>query len=74
VRELHNVIERVVILSPGPLLEIPPLLPPSDNTARSGNLRALEGVEREHILCTLVETSWVISGSQGSGGDMANPI
>lgn len=67
VRELQNVIERAVILSPGPLLEIAPLAPAHDAIgSEAAQLRTLEAVEREHILRTLEETAWRISGSKGA--------
>ena len=65
VRELQNVIERAVILSPGPMLEISPLLNPRPNSQASG-LGTLEDVERGHILRTLESTGWVISGPKGA--------
>ena len=56
-----------MILSQGQLLEIPPLLPPSSNKiVESGKLQTLEAVEREHILRTLTETGWQISGPKGA--------
>jgi formate hydrogenlyase transcriptional activator len=67
VRELQNVIERAVILSPGPLLEVGPLLlPPAGTGARPQRLRTLEEVEREHIRRILEETSGIISGPKGA--------
>ncbi len=67
VRELQNVIERAVILSQGPLLEIEPLLPSRSNIGvQPGQLQTLEMVESEHILRALEKTAWVISGSKGA--------
>jgi DNA-binding NtrC family response regulator len=67
VRELQNVIERAVILSPGPLLEIPLL---SSTTNLPGQppaeLQTLETMEREHIQRTLSQTAGVISGPKGA--------
>ncbi|MDD2769448.1 MAG: sigma 54-interacting transcriptional regulator [Methylococcus sp.] len=65
VRELENVIERAVILSPGPLLEIAPLQAPRADTA-SGGVLELASVERDHILRVLKETRGVISGPRGA--------
>jgi formate hydrogenlyase transcriptional activator len=67
VRELENLIERAVILSPGPVLE----LPIAELTApvRAGVLpqdATLEAMEREYILRTLRETKWVVSGPAGA--------
>jgi len=67
VRELQNVIERAVILSQGPLLEIALLQPARAHPeASTGKLQTLEAVEREHITRTLVATGWQISGAKGA--------
>jgi len=68
IRELENVIERAVILSPGPVLRLSPRdlksrITPGQNTDR---YQTLEEVERNHILKTLKETSWVLSGPGGA--------
>jgi formate hydrogenlyase transcriptional activator len=68
IRELENVIERAVILSPGEVLRVPVRdlrahLAPSLNCERS---QTLEDVERRHILSTLRETRWVVSGRRGA--------
>jgi len=68
IRELENVIERAVILSPGPVLrlslrELKSRITPGQNTDR---YQTLEEVERNHILKTLKETSWVLSGPGGA--------
>ncbi|MGA8556869.1 MAG: sigma 54-interacting transcriptional regulator [Candidatus Acidiferrales bacterium] len=68
IRELENVIERAVILSPGPVLRLSPRdlksrLTPGQNTDRH---QTLEEVERNHILATLKETRWVLSGPNGA--------
>jgi transcriptional regulator with GAF, ATPase, and Fis domain len=69
VRELQNVIERAVILSPGPTLELgewrrantPPL--PPDSQAAPASLAELE---RQHILHVLETTRWRVSGPRGA--------
>jgi formate hydrogenlyase transcriptional activator len=67
VRELQNVIERAVILSRGSLLEIPPLQPSRDKSPPPPiKPQTLESLEKEHILRTLKETGWVISGPKGA--------
>jgi formate hydrogenlyase transcriptional activator len=68
IRELENVIERAVILSPGPVLRLSPRdlksrISPGQNLDRH---QTLEEVERNHILTTLKETSWVLSGPSGA--------
>jgi formate hydrogenlyase transcriptional activator len=68
IRELENVIERAVILSPGPVLRLPirdfhSRIVPGHNHERS---QTLEEVERKHIVTTLKETRWVVSGPRGA--------
>jgi formate hydrogenlyase transcriptional activator len=70
VRELQNVIERAVILSPGPALQVPlgDLQSPATRAAPEPTATAvtLAEAEREHILGTLRETGWVVAGSKGA--------
>jgi formate hydrogenlyase transcriptional activator len=68
IRELENVIERAVILTPGPVLRVPirdlrTRVAPGQNRERS---QTLEEVERKHIVTTLKETRWVLSGPRGA--------
>src|SRR5438552_45175 len=68
IRELQNVIERAVILSRGPVLQIP-LQDLDKNTAPrrdNGNDQTLEAAERAHILAILKETRWVLGGARGA--------
>jgi formate hydrogenlyase transcriptional activator len=72
VRELQNVIERAVILSAGPVLNVPlaDLLSPAPPHANGGNgggngETLLEG-ERRLILNALEETKWVLAGPSGA--------
>ena len=68
IRELENIIERAVILSPGSVLRISN----QDLSTRisSGKhmdcLQTLEEVERNHILTMLKETHWILSGPTGA--------
>src|SRR5262249_39152628 len=69
IRELQNVIERAVILSPGSSLQIPPgdvqpTAAPADDS--SGKPLTLADAEREHILNVLREPRWVVSGPRGA--------
>ncbi|MBV8437755.1 MAG: sigma 54-interacting transcriptional regulator [Silvibacterium sp.] len=68
IRELQNLIERSIIMSPGPVLQVPLAgLQFQTATALQGpKRRTLEEAEREHILATLKETKWVISGRNGA--------
>jgi len=68
VRELQNLIERAVIRSTGERLDVP--LDGLDeglsrSTARTSN-GTLEDAERAHILKTLKDTQWVLSGPRGA--------
>jgi formate hydrogenlyase transcriptional activator len=69
VRELQNVIERAVILSPGPSLQVPPGdLQPAATQAPESTATAvtLADAEREHILGALRESGWVVGGPKGA--------
>jgi len=80
VRELENLIERAIVLSSGPaldldahLLHLPPpaLASPTGEGSGSSPQRAdspsaLEEVERRHILSVLERAGWVIEGAQGA--------
>ena len=68
IRELENVIERAVILSPGRALRLSPRdlnsrVPPDQSADR---YQTLEEVERNHILRTLKATGWILSGPGGA--------
>jgi formate hydrogenlyase transcriptional activator len=68
IRELQNLIERAVILTRGPILEIPLAeLKQSAKTGGEANGAAtLEAVERDHILRVLRDSNWVIGGATGA--------
>jgi formate hydrogenlyase transcriptional activator len=69
VREMQNIIERAVILSPGPSLRVPlgDLQPAATQAqAPAGAAVTLADAEREHILGVLRETGWVVGGSKGA--------
>jgi PAS domain S-box-containing protein len=65
IRELENVIERAVIISPDKKLEIGDSIP---NIAKAitEELLTLEDVERNHILNILEQTYWRVSGAKGA--------
>lgn len=69
VRELENLIERSVILTPGPILQVP-LAELRPATSQSPILGTLEAVEREHILRVLEETKGVIGGPNGAAAKL----
>ncbi len=67
IRELQNVIERAIILSKGPVLNVAlNELTNSSGTNRQNELKTLEEIERHHILNILETTRWVIAGSKGA--------
>jgi formate hydrogenlyase transcriptional activator len=67
VRELQNIVERCVILSPGPVLNTAPFaeLRRSHRTA-TAKARTLAEVERDFILDALRDTDWVVGGPDGA--------
>jgi formate hydrogenlyase transcriptional activator len=67
VRELENLIERAVILSRGPVLQVPlSELVNKLADAPPGNDLKLRDAEREHILKALREANGQISGPNGA--------
>jgi formate hydrogenlyase transcriptional activator len=89
VRELQNVIERAVVLTQGPVLEVEPELLGGLPTGGSSQNRStpivaapvagsegrkLDDVNREHIVATLMGTNWVIDGPRGAAAALGvNP-
>jgi formate hydrogenlyase transcriptional activator len=74
VREMQNVIERAVILSPGPSLHVPlsDLLPAATPAQLPAEAPVtLADAEREHILRVLRESHWVLGGPQGAAARLA---
>jgi formate hydrogenlyase transcriptional activator len=85
IRELENVIERAVILSRGPDLEVAAELIPAipltrSDTSRAGPAthseavtppdRSLAHIEKEHILEVLKQTNWRIEGPNGAAATL----
>jgi PAS domain S-box-containing protein len=66
VRELRNVIERAVILCPGPVFQLFDRLENQACANPAAGLRTMEETEREQILRTLEKTLWRINGSRGA--------
>jgi len=65
IRELESVIERAVILCPGPVLELVDKLGTS-SCEFSSTMKTLEETERNQILKILSETKWRIEGKDGA--------
>ncbi|HZE84520.1 MAG TPA: sigma 54-interacting transcriptional regulator [Puia sp.] len=74
IRELENLIERAMILSPGNTLEYGDWLPVPKSRDEAGNPSAkseaprkkLEELEKEHIIDVLKSTKWKVSGENGA--------
>jgi formate hydrogenlyase transcriptional activator len=68
IRELQNLIERSVIRSAGELLEVAvPVAAAGSRLCANGPPHGtLEEAARAHILATLKETRWVLSGPRGA--------
>jgi formate hydrogenlyase transcriptional activator len=68
VRELQNLMERAVILSTGTVLQVPlrGLYTHTKPCQGSRNDGTLEEAQRAHILATVKETKWVLSGPKGA--------
>src|SRR5262249_22618487 len=68
IRELQNLIERAVIRSTGERLDVP--VSEIDEGIGAPKVAAspgsLEQAERAHILATLKETRWILSGPRGA--------
>lgn len=65
VRELENVIERSVILTPGPVLQVR-IAELNPAVSEDGPQNVLERMEREQIIRVLRETGGVIAGPRGA--------
>src|SRR5215467_14322424 len=68
IRELQNCLERAVILSPGPVLQVPldDLRSGALPSPERGPLQTLAEADRALILATLQETKWVLAGPKGA--------
>jgi len=67
VRELENIIERAVILSTGPVLQMDvSFIPLRQAAPDSAEPQTLEEVERSHIAHVLAACNWRIEGPQGA--------
>ncbi len=64
IRELQNLMERAVILSPGPVLKVP--LTGLQSRSPVQKIETLEEAERHHIKEALERTNWVVGGPKGA--------
>jgi formate hydrogenlyase transcriptional activator len=77
IRELQNVIERAVILSSGPVLQVqsedlrlpatPPAVAAASSTSETRNMRTmLDDAERQQIVSALEHSNWTVAGPNGA--------
>ncbi|MGH7255749.1 MAG: sigma 54-interacting transcriptional regulator, partial [Nitrospirales bacterium] len=66
IRELENLIERAVILSQGPGLNVPLAELKAAAKQEGQPVTTLEAAEREHIVHALQAAKWVIGGPNGA--------
>lgn len=66
IRELENVVERAVIISPGTNLELGDWQPKNENLSRSGDFSTYHEHERQYIMDILNSTHWRIRGEKGA--------
>jgi formate hydrogenlyase transcriptional activator len=66
VRELEHVIERAVITSTGPVLQLADRLEGEAVEGKEEPLKELAAMERDHILKVLQKTRWKIDGEGGA--------
>jgi formate hydrogenlyase transcriptional activator len=67
VRELQNVVQRALIMSHGPSLQLPPLAErPRATRAPSGGTDTFDDMVREQILGVLRETNGIVAGPRGA--------
>jgi transcriptional regulator of acetoin/glycerol metabolism len=62
VRELENVVERAMILTRGPVLQVDERLSALSGEETAGKAGSLESMERSHIVSVLRECAWKING------------
>ena len=72
IRELQNVIERAVILTPGPILEVHTAGLMTQKRGHSA-IRTLADAQRAHIVAVLRETEWVVGGRHGAAAKLGLP-
>jgi transcriptional regulator with GAF, ATPase, and Fis domain len=80
IRELEGVVERAIISSSGPILELAGTLTRRTDETRaklpqvlSTSFNGLRQIERDHIVETLQDTNWKISGSRGAAARLGIP-
>lgn len=72
IRELQNVIERAVIMTVGPALQLKTTELRRQNQPLTP-ARTLVDVERAHIIAVLRETNWIVGGRRGAAAQLGVP-
>jgi transcriptional regulator with GAF, ATPase, and Fis domain len=72
IRELQNVIERAVIMTGGPVLQLETAALRTQNS-EFAPARTLAEAERAHITAALRETNWVVGGRRGAAAQLGLP-
>ncbi len=78
VRELEGIVQRALISSSGPVLNLTePLVPGAHSSSALssgvGSVSDLKLVEREHIVSVLEEARWKIAGDTGAAAKLGIP-
>jgi transcriptional regulator with GAF, ATPase, and Fis domain len=80
IRELEGVIQRAIISSSGPVLELADSLRRRQQEAGaqlprvlSSNISGLRKIERDHIVATLHDAKWKIAGPRGAAARLGLP-
>ncbi len=69
IRELQNIVERAVVISNSPVIDIDDSVLGNANGSSASaaeDNKSLEDVERNHIISVLEESGWVIDGKRGA--------
>jgi formate hydrogenlyase transcriptional activator len=72
IRELQNVLERAVIMTKGPVLDLR-AIGPIAGRAGSSSGKTLGDARRAHIMATLRKTKWVVGGPHGAAAELGLP-
>ena len=66
IRELANIVERSVIVSRGPKLELGDWITTQDPLPEAAESQTMRDTERSHILKMLEQSNWRVSGPSGA--------
>jgi len=66
IRELENIIQRAIIVSPETKLQLGKWFPKNDNKTLLNNTESLEEIQKKHIISILEQTNWKVSGENGA--------